>query len=248
MELIFSFIGQIVVFSGGAVVIAFLFFRFLGSQWIENKFAKNLEEYRGAQARELEEVKSKISLLLSRTLKLHDKEYEVLPEVWSRVNDAHISLQRCLMSFREVPDFKKMPDDDFQNFLKSSNFSEGQKDRLSRSQDRNQCYTEILNWKDINDANTAFNGFHDYLLKNRIFLSPDLKAKFDAIDDLIWKAWVSNRVGENSKEYKMKIEAYEMCKKSIEPLMKEIESLVQSKLFPTHPDRGIISDNRKTAA
>ena len=54
---ILKFIGRAVTYGGGGAVVAFLLFRFLGSKWIESKFAESLEAYKHAQAKELEAVK-----------------------------------------------------------------------------------------------------------------------------------------------------------------------------------------------
>src|ERR1700743_2551863 len=105
IEVMLSFIGKIVLYGSGSAAIAFLFFRFLGQKWIEGKFAERLEAYKHAQAKELEGVKFQINSMFSRVAKLHDKEFEILPNVWAKMNDAHAALLRCYWQFRRHNDF-----------------------------------------------------------------------------------------------------------------------------------------------
>jgi len=44
IDIFFKLIGNIVIYGGGAVAIAYVLFIFLGKKWIENKFATQLEE------------------------------------------------------------------------------------------------------------------------------------------------------------------------------------------------------------
>ncbi len=45
--------------------------------------------------------------------------------------------------------------------------------------------------------------------------------------------WFSKKIGKNSKDFKIEMQAYDTSKQFIKPLMEEIEKLVQSKIFPT---------------
>lgn len=89
----FTWLSHTALWLAGAVGIAFTAFRFLGSKWIETKFAARLEAYRHEQTKELEELRHKINAAFSRMTKIHEKEFEALPEAWYKLQDAlgHIS-------------------------------------------------------------------------------------------------------------------------------------------------------------
>ena len=72
--------------SGGALV-ALGLFKYLGQSWIKHQLTKDLER-----------AKAEISLLSSRRMKLHDKEYEVFPELWARLIKASNSLSASIAS------------------------------------------------------------------------------------------------------------------------------------------------------
>jgi hypothetical protein len=70
------------------VGIAYGIFRTCGERWLENKFQERLAAYKHALQTELEQLKYQINTLMDRTVKLHQKEFEVLPEAWGRLTDA----------------------------------------------------------------------------------------------------------------------------------------------------------------
>ena len=59
-----------------------------GEKWLDSKFDEKLQALRHAHDKELEDLRFKIATLLDRATKLHSREFEVLPESWSRLNDA----------------------------------------------------------------------------------------------------------------------------------------------------------------
>lgn len=229
---ILSFIGKVVAYGGGSAAIAFLFFRFLGKNWIEQKFAERLEAYKHAQIKELEEVKFQINSLFSQVTKLHEKEFDVLPNIWAKVNIAHAALIRCTLRYSEHPDFDKISNEELEGYLKGSEFSESEKNMMRQSSGKNQIFSKIATWRQIVEAQEAFNKFNSYFIENRIFLNRDLKTKFENINQLMWKLWVANKVGESSGNGLMALNGFEECDEPIKNLMKEIEELVQGRLYP----------------
>src|ERR1700674_4226477 len=104
---VLEILGSILSFFGaiGAVVgAAYLFFKFLGEKWLTAKFDERLAAYKHAQQRELEELKGKINALMDRTTKLHQREFEVLPEVWGRLVEARGRIGLAISSFHQTPD------------------------------------------------------------------------------------------------------------------------------------------------
>jgi hypothetical protein len=69
---------------GSAVAVAYGLFKWLGEKWIDQKFEKQMESYKTEQSRELERLRHRIIAVFDRTIRLHGKEYEVLPDLWGR--------------------------------------------------------------------------------------------------------------------------------------------------------------------
>lgn len=224
-NMMFSAIGQIVLAGGGGALIAYGVFQFLGKSWIQNQLAKDLEL-----------AKSEISLLAARRMKLHDREYIVFPEIWSKLHKSSASLERAVSPFKEFADLNRMPPPEFTKWLERAELSAVHRDYLSTEKDKNRAYSRILDWRALAEANSDFLDFQIYFQSNRIFLSPDLKEKLDRIEALIKKVWVKKKMdfdGHKLLEGKsFLLEAHEKYEEEIKPIMKEIENLFQEKLFP----------------
>lgn len=227
-----ALVGRVIAYGGGGAVIAYLIFRFLATSWIENKFSEKLEAYKHAQSKELEDVRFRINSIFNRLSKLHDKEFEVLPNAWGKLNQAYQAIMRCVMSYREFPDLDRLDNIELDEFLSGTTLSESSKRKIRDSTQKVRTYGDIMSWVDINDAHKAFFEFHSYIVANRIFLRSDLKNKFDAVDDLMWKMWVSHKVGKDSGNYRLQYEEFQKNDPTIKSLMAEIENLVQGRLQP----------------
>jgi hypothetical protein len=79
---ILAAIGALIVGSGTIGAIAFGLFKVLGEKWLNAKFEERLAEYKHAQQKEIEQLRFRINSLMDRTTKLHQHEFEVLPEAW----------------------------------------------------------------------------------------------------------------------------------------------------------------------
>ena len=132
-ETVFSLIGEVVAAGGGGGLVAYILFSFLGRSWIENQLAKDLEE-----------AKSEISLLAARKLKLHDREYIVFPEVWSKLNRAYGSLGKVVISFRWFPDFGRMAKDELADWIETSDLTDQERSYFVKEEDKIKAYGRIL--------------------------------------------------------------------------------------------------------
>jgi hypothetical protein len=224
---IWTFIGKAIAAGGGGAVVAFGIFRVFGKGWMEHEFAKRLEA-----------AKAEISVLTARKLKLHDREYIVFPELWSKLNRVFGSLNRAVISFRQVPDFQRMQKSDLESWLKRSGFSDAEKSYFTEENDKSRAYGRILEFQGLNEAHKDYFEFHTYLENNRIFLSPEIKQKLGQIDTFLWNSWVAKKMDLDLKGFSQITDkdylrdAWDTLDKKVKPLMAEIESLVQARLFP----------------
>jgi len=196
---LFEFIGKLVAYGGGTVIIAYGTFTLLGKKWIESIFQKDLESYKRKQNQELENFKYNVNSLFSRVSKIHEKEFEVLPEIWTKLHDAKDIISALVSPLQSHPDFNNMEEIDIRKSLENSKFYEHQIEELVSSGDKNKYYMERVVWHRINDARTTFSEFHKYFIRNRIFLTSELQEQFGKIDDLLWESLVSREVGEEAK-------------------------------------------------
>jgi hypothetical protein len=222
-EMLFSFIGQIVLAGGGGALIALSFFQFFGKSWIQNQLAKDLEI-----------AKSEISLLAARRLKLHDREHEVFPEVWARLNEAFRSLGEAIIALKDAAE---ITENDLTRLVEERKISDQQKQYILSAADHTQAYRRILDFHSLSTAKEKFHEFERYFRSNRIFISPEIKGKLDQISEILLAAWVDRHMnwqGYRPDEGKsFLLEAWEKYDKKARPIMIEIEGLLQEQLFPT---------------
>jgi len=238
VQAIYNGLGQLVLFGGGSVAIAFGFFRFLGQGWIEHKFSEQLERSKYEQAKELEQIKFKINSLFNRVTKMQEKEFEVLPVAWSKLNDAHGPLMVCVLGFQEYPNLQRMSEDELEEFLSSVDLLETQKQQLRISENKNMLFSGFLTTIQLHKARAAYSDFSSYIEKNSIFLRKDIKEKFSKVSAIMWKLWAAKSVGEHSGTNDMALKSYQKHNDELKGLIKEIEDLMHPRLFPQdYPDQ-----------
>jgi len=229
-QAILQFIGEVVAYGSAGGLVAYAIFTFLGKKWIESKFAERLETYKHKLDAELERTRYEINSLFSRVSKIREKEFEVLPEAWDKMHVALGRIADLVSLYHEYPDLNKMSRPALQEFLESSRLREFEKKELLETVDKMSYYVDKIFWHDLGDVNKAFSDFHNFILKNKIFLSLDLKEQFTKIDNIALSAIVQRKVGQEINDRKMWGEAYMKTEKEIKPILEVVEKLVQNRL------------------
>jgi len=224
------FIGEVVVYGGGAAAVAYALFVFLGKNWIENQFAKGLQKYRHRQNEELEEIRYKINTLFDKVTKVHEKEFQVLPEAWGKLTDAINHVHKFVSAFQQHPDINKMSTAELNEFLRDSILYEYQKNELMQAKDKTEYYQEKKFFHDLVAVRNIYSDFHVYMQKNIIFLREELKVKFDKIDDLMWDALIRREIANETDDRKEWVKASQSMRDEVSPLKDEIAEIVHKEL------------------
>jgi hypothetical protein len=216
MKEVFEFLGKIVLYGGGPTVIAYLIFAFLGKRTVETWFSKRLKKF-----------EYELNSMFNRVTKIHEKEFEVLPQAWGRLNDL-LDLVRQFIRETHRISLNNKSASGLEEFLSEQNLSEDEKQIIRlESKDKDSCFFRVLSertWK----ASWDFQGYID---KNAIFLSPEIKTKFRKAEEAIRTAWAIRDMGETEDDRRKAIlKACEITQKEIPPIMTEIEELVQKRL------------------
>jgi hypothetical protein len=167
----------------------------LAEKWLNAKFAERLSAYQHVQQRELEQLKFQISALLDRTVKLHQREFDVLPEAWGLLTDAFTITRPVTLGAVMAPEIRNMTTEQFEYFLEQIPLVDWQKSELRTASDRAKYYIDAISRHDLNRAQKSCGDFHVYLLKNGIFIPPDIKEKFSELDDVLAEAIGERRAG-----------------------------------------------------
>ena len=144
--------------AGGIAALAFL--RWLGERIISNQLEKSTEK-----------LKFKIDSEFDRIAKIHQKEFEVLPELWTLLLRAIGDLKYLTMPVKEYPDLNIFSHEELIDYLSSKKITQTDIDSIISSRDRARAFYPIAQMVALNSVNTAVNNFHNYFLYNSIFLT-----------------------------------------------------------------------------
>ena len=224
---IIQFILKLLAYGGSGALVAYGLFKFLGKKWIENKFQKSLENHKHKHDEEIQRLKCEIDLQLSRVTKIHEKEFEVLPQAWVKLDNLSDLNRQFLRETYHIPELDQKPPSELEKFLSEHDCTESAKQRICRAADKKSQYFHEKS-KKFTDACLDF---QDYIAKNAIFLSSDIKGKFKEAEITIRGVWAIREATENTQgrqEGIMKV--CNIVTEKIPPIMDEIEQLVQKRL------------------
>lgn len=123
-----------------------------------------------------------------------------------------------------------MTEQEIDEFLRGSKLSDAHKQELLEAPDKTQYYMEMIFWYELGEAKKRLTEFHNYLLYNKIFLSPDLYAQFRAMDELLMGALNDSEVGKESRDHKLITRPYKQIREKADSIIGEIERLIQKRL------------------
>jgi hypothetical protein len=227
---ILRFLGEVVAYGGGAAVIAYLVFQFLGKSWIENKFAQRLEQHKHQQALEIQRLRVEIDSMLNGVLRIQEKEFETLPEAWRKLDEAYGRVSALTSPGQQYPNLDGMTSARLEEFLESSELFNTQKDDIRQSQEKVNTYQEAIFWHRLHAVKQACADLHNYVARYGIFFPPDLKDKFTRVSEELWSALTYKAVGHEAKDYKLQSEGWKKIKADIDPLYKAIELDIHARL------------------
>lgn len=230
-EQIALFIGQIILAGGGAVAITFGFIKWFGQKWFESQFAESLELFKREQSEILEQYRYQINARFNRISKIHEKEFEVLPLVWSLLQDAYGHFISITNPFQQWPDLNKYNPDELESFLEKCELLDFQKNELRNSKDKLKYYKDTAYWIRLNIASAKFQEYRNYLRYNKIFLSLDLFDLFHQIEKAMISAQVELEEPDNRENpWRGTLQANKSLSDTVIQLMEQVESAVQKRL------------------
>jgi hypothetical protein len=224
-------IGAVVLVGGGLAAIAYWLFRIFSEKWLTTKFEERLAAYKHAQQRELEHVRLEINTLLDRTIKLHQREFDILPQAWSLFNDAYWKISG-FMGFKSYPDLNQMSSIQIEEFLKNTAMAEWQKDELRSKSDKATYYIDYAERMEIVDAYRLYSNWQNFFLKNGIFMPAEIKKKFSELDSLLKGALIEYEIRKREKDIKWsEMTDYRRLLKDGKNLRDEVEAEVHKRLW-----------------
>ncbi|HBP0074229.1 hypothetical protein ACEOIM_12580 [Pseudomonas aeruginosa] len=230
MEQLYEMVGKVILYGGGSSAISFAIFKFLGTAWLENKFKKNLEQLRHEQTKEVQRLQMKIDSMLNGTLRLQEKEFEVLPDVWEKLDEACSLAESFVIPLQSYADVNGMSDEQLEEFLVEIKFSPVQIAEIRGASDRAKDFQGKVFFRRRNEARKALLEFNRVVERGGIFFPVELKGKLARLTSSINSVLVGMEVGQEAEDNKMKRDAWEEYKSDVQPLRAEVERDIQARL------------------
>jgi len=158
------------------------------------RFSRQLEAFKGEQEREMEHLRFRINRLFDRATKLHQSEFEAVPELWRLLVLAHNAVAVLVSPIQSYADVQKMNAAHLEEFLAESPLLKWQKEEVTRSSDKYETYQKHIFWYRYGESREALREFSLYSATKGIFLQPELHAKFDELEDLMRLALIEREM------------------------------------------------------
>jgi hypothetical protein len=215
------------------VLAAYGLFKVWGAKWLDSKFAAQLEAYKAEQARELERLRHKINSAFDRTKRLHDREYEILPDVWQKLVEAKRWVDSYLAPYQEYSDVRRMDNLELEAFLADARFSDVQRREVRDSIDRQRAYVRLYEIRRSFDVMDRIREASISLSKNGIFVVPALRDDMKRYIDLAAAAVLEKQTNHEQKPPGRMKDEVEKLKHEGNPLFASIETAVAARLWDT---------------
>ncbi|MQV12211.1 hypothetical protein GHL01_00430 [Sinorhizobium meliloti] len=213
------------------VTAAYALFKFLGEKWISQKFAQQLEAYKSEQGRELERLRHRINGVFDRTKRLHDREFEVVPDLWGQLVEAHGWAWSYISPLQNYPDVDRMDADELEEFLEDKPFSKAQKRDISAASRRLETYREISEQYKYSDAMSKLRDFNIAFRKQGIFLQSEIKKDMGDLAQMIRGAVIEHQINQEDKPRPRLRDDYKKLETEGKVLFEKIEQDVVDRLW-----------------
>ncbi|MCA1426268.1 MULTISPECIES: hypothetical protein [unclassified Bradyrhizobium] len=225
-----SFVGLVLGAGGGVAVVAYGLLRFFGEKWMNAKFEERLAAFKHAQEKELEELRYRINALMDRTVKLHQKEFDVIPEAWGKLITSHGVVTAITSAFQQYPDLDRTSDSQLDEFLQDSFMAKWQKEEIRLTEKKTDYYRKALTWHKVAEAREACREFHVYFRRNGIFVPEPIKSQFVQLDKLTYDALIEYELNER-EEIRPRLRKAVDALAEAKDIMISLEKNVQDRLW-----------------
>lgn len=231
LQNIFGAIGALVVAGGGGAVVTIFLMKLFAEGWLNAKFEQQLQSQRHEQDRAIEELRFKINSMFDRKTKLHQREFEIVPDAWSKLVEAHAQVTGFISFLQSYPDVNRMTPAQLDGFLKGSNLESWQQDELRDSGDKNKYYQKARFFQRSSECRQHCRELHVYIKKNGIFLPKELKESFSKLDGFIYSALIEHEINQEVDVRPMVRTAKDALEGPGQQLLDDMELKVRQRLW-----------------
>jgi hypothetical protein len=231
-----NFLSELLATLGGIVAlltavggVSYAFFKVFAEKWLTARFEKQASSIRHQQQIDFANFKFEMDRYADRAVKLNQREFEVLPTAWSKIFEAY-SLTRSILGLESFPDLQALKPSQLEDYLQKSDLTDNQKQEIRESKDKNTYIQQHLTQKKFSAIGEKIRDAHIYVRQNSIFMPAELRGKFQAIEDLVWGAFVEQEVNRMPQRSKHVIDYTMRLLKEGAPLIEDLENALEPRL------------------
>ena len=191
---VFEYIGKALVIGGGSSVVAYQAFKHFAAKWLDARFQKNFQQLVHDQNKEIERLKNELTKSFDRATKLHQREFDVLPQIWDQVSEAYWATASLVSPLQTISDLNRMQPKQLAAFVAESELLDWQKDDVLASVDKTKTFNEILYWHKLNRVSQSHRAADIALSRSGIFVQDAIKEKLQAILNLVRGALIEDEM------------------------------------------------------
>jgi hypothetical protein len=167
---------------------------------------------------------------MDRATKLHQREFDALPEAWGRFMEAYGIIQSVVSRAQSTPDLNSMRANQCEDFLANSKLAEWQRQLVRDATDKTSAYRNQIEPFKIARAMKASRKFYMNFRSNGNFIREPIKQKFDELDQLMQSALSEHVMNfqHQTREFKF---IDRLASPHSERMMKALEAEVQKRLW-----------------
>jgi hypothetical protein len=220
--------------GGGGAAVAFAIFKGFGAKWMDQRFGAAIERQRHEHASALEHLKLGFSQQLDRSVKLANREFELLPELWRNVVEAEALARLTYIRFSSHSDFAYLSDEDCAAYLQRIEVPEHhQKEILAvPARERNSVFGRSQQLIYQAKAWGAHSTAATNLERASIFIPPDLHSAISEFLDLIRRAIVDGETRSEVPGPRTEFPDAERLRKEGAETLATLRMLVRARLQP----------------
>ena len=159
----------------GASVSGLIFW--LSKRKIDHFFAKELEDHKKKLDDKSRQAEHEIQKLFNKVTMVQQKEFEVLPIAWEKLNEVHRVLNHYSQPVIDI-DISQASSESIKNMLLSFEWKSIEIDAVAFSKDKNTLFKEIQINRKRRLLDEAVSSFFTYVSNNTIFMTGEIKKEF----------------------------------------------------------------------
>lgn len=232
LEILLNYLLKIIAIGGGASAIAYGLLKLFGNKWFDHLFSQRLEKYKREQTEILEKYRYDIVCEYNRISKIHEKEFEVLPISWYKLQDSYSHFLNLASPIQQWPDINNYTNKQLESFLESCELKEFQKEEILKSEDKQRYYQNCAYWIRLSKASETFIDFRKYLRYNKIFLNHEMFDLFSQVESLLIEV-ETELENPNDNPWKTDFKIFKKLTVTFTKLNSSIEKNIQERLHFT---------------